>query len=130
MANAYLPGVVQIPSSLLITAATRAFPMVITVAIGNTSTEANTYIVGQNVRMTVPTTYGMFQANGLVGTITAVNGSNLTLNLDSSGFDAFVVPSGVTVQQPASIAPFGSRNLEFSNQTNQVPFQSLNNIGN
>ncbi len=130
MPNQYLPGVIQIPSSLLITAATRAFPMVITVAIGNSSTEANTYIVGQNVRMTVPTTYGMFQANGLVGTITAVNGSNLTLNLDSSGFDAFVVPSGVTVQQPASIAPFGSRNLEFSNQTNQVPFQSLNNIGN
>lgn len=130
MPNQYLPSVVQIPSSLLITAATRAFPMVITVAIGNTSTEANTYIVGQNVRMTVPTTYGMFQANGLVGTITAINGSNLTLNLDSSGFDAFAIPSGVTVQQPASIAPFGSRNLEFSNQTNQVPFQSLNNIGN
>lgn len=104
--------------------------MVITVAIGNSSTEANTYIVGQNVRMTVPVTYGMFQANGLVGTITAISGSNFTLNIDSSGFDAFVAPSGVTVQQPASIAPFGSRNLQYSNLTNNVAFQSYDNIGN
>ena len=104
--------------------------MVITVAIGNTTTEANTYIVGMNVRLTVPNAYRMYQANGLVGTITAISGSNFTLNLDSSGFDAFVAPSGVTVEQPASIAPFGSRNLEFSNQTANLPFQSLNNIGN
>ena len=83
-----------------------------------------------NVRLTVPQSYKMYQANGLVGTIIAINGSNLTLNLDSSGFDAFVIPSGVTVEQPASIAPFGSRNVEFSNATRKLPFQSLNNIGN
>ncbi len=65
----------------------------------------------------------------LVGTITAINGLDFTLNLDSSLFDAFVVPSGNTTQ-PASIAPYGSRNLEYNNFTKNLPFQSLNNLGN
>jgi hypothetical protein len=130
MANNYLPPVIQIPSSLLITAITQSAPMVISVAIGNPTTEANTYIVGMNVRLLVPRPYGMYQANGLVGTIIAISGSDFTLTLDSSGFDPFVIPSG-NVEQPASIAPSGSRNLQYTNGTSEfVPFQSLNNIGN
>ena len=114
----------------MITAITQSAPMVITVSIASPSTEANTYIVGQAVKLYVPITYGMFQANGLVGTIIAISGSNFTLNLDSSLFDAFVVPSG-NVTSPASISPAGSRNLQYTNGTSlAVPFQSLNNIGN
>lgn len=129
MPNYYLPPVIAIPSSLLITSITQSAPMVIGVSVGNPISEANTYIVGMAVRLFVPRTYGMYQANNLVGTITNISGSNFTLNLDSSQFDAFVIPSG-NVEQPASIAPFGSRNLSYNNLTNQVPFQSLNNIGN
>jgi len=129
MANEYLPPVILIPSSLLITAITQSLPMVITVAIGNPTTEANTYIPRMNVRLTVPRPYGMFQANNLVGTILAINGANFTLNLDSTFFDAFVLPSG-NVEQPASVSPSGSKNLQYNNFTRQVPFQSLNNIGN
>ena len=130
MPNQYLPPVIQIPSSLLITAITQAFPMVITVAIGNTSTEVNMYIVGMAVRLFVPKSYGMFQANNLVGTIMSINGSNFNLDLDSSQFDPFVVPSG-NVEQPATIAPSGSRNYQYTNGSSlSVPFQSLNNIGN
>ena len=129
MSNQYLPPVIQIPSSLTITAITQASPMVITVSATNTSTEANTYIVGMAIRLMVPQSYKMYQANNLVGTITAISGSNFTLNLDSSQFDAFVVPSG-NVTQPATIAPFGSRNLQYNNLTGDVPFQSLNNVGN
>ena len=129
MANQYLPPVILIPSNLVITSITQASPMVIGVAIQNTTTEANTYIVGMAVRLFVPQTYKMYQANNLVGTITAINGSNFTLNLDSSLFDAFVVPTG-NVEQPATIAPNGSRNLEYNNNTRKVPFQNLNNIGN
>ena len=130
MANNFLPPVIQIPSSLLITAITQSAPMVIGVAIQNATTEANTYIIGMAVRLFVPQTYGMYQANNLVGTIKEISGFNFTLNLDSSLFDAFVVPSGVTIEQPATIAPNGSRNLEYNNLTDRVPFQSLNNIGN
>lgn len=129
MPNQYLPGVIAIPSSLLITNITNTAPMVVTVAVGNSSTEANTYIVGMAVKLTVPKPYGMFQANGLVGTIIAINGMDFALNLDSSQFDQFVIPSG-NVETPASIAPSGSRNLQYNNDTGRVPFQSLNNIGN
>ena len=45
MPNQYLPPVIAIPSSLLITNITQSLPMVISVSIGNPSTEANTYIV-------------------------------------------------------------------------------------
>ncbi len=103
--------------------------MVITVAVNNATTEANTYIVGMAVRLFVPVTYGMYQANNLVGTIMAINGLNFTLNIDSSSFDPFVAPSG-NVAQPATISPFGSRNLQYNNNTDLVPSQSLNNIGN
>ncbi len=129
MPNQYLPPVIQIPSSLIITNITRSAPMIVTVAIGNPASEANTYIVGMAVRLFVPVTYKMFQANNLVGTITKINSNDFTLNLDSSLFDAFVIPTGNT-EQPASLAPFGSRNLQYDNNTNEVPFQSLNNIGN
>ena len=129
MPNQYLPPVIAIPSSLEITAITQSSPMVITVFIGNPVSEANTYLVGMAVRLFVPQTYKMYQANNLVGTIIEINGSNFTLNIDSSQFDAFIVPSGNT-EQPASIAPFGSRNLEYNNQTRLVPYQSLNNLGN
>lgn len=127
--NQYLPPVITIPSSLIITAITQSSPMVITVEIGNETFNANTYIVGMAVRLFVPVTYKMFQANNLVGTIIAINGSDFTLNLDSSSFDAFVVPS-ITQITPASIACVGSRNLQYNNTTSEVPFQSLNNIGN
>lgn len=94
----------------------------------NPVTQANTYIPGQLVRLNIPANYGMWQANGLTAQITAVNGSNITVNVDSSLFDPFSVP--VSGEQPASLAPSGSRNLQFNNNTDQVPFQSLNNFGN
>lgn len=127
-ANTYLPGVIQIPSSIVITEITRSYPMVVTVSL-NTITEANTYIAGQVVKLTIPITYGMWQANGLTPKILSVNDSDLSLDVDSTNFDTFSIPSG-NVIQPASLAPSGSRNLEFNNQTLQVPFQSLNNVGN
>jgi hypothetical protein len=125
--NPYLPPVIAIPSALEITAISQANPMVVTVS-PNTD-QSNTYIPGQAVRLNIPNSYGMQQANGLTGVITAVSGNNLTLNIYSKGFDPFVVPAS-TAEQPASLGPSGSRNLAFSNTTGQVPFQSLNNIGN
>lgn len=127
MANQYLPGVIQIPSSLLITNITNSSPMVVSFIVP--STGSNTYIPGQVVRLLIPRSYGMFQANGLMGKILTAGISSMTLNIDSTLFDVFVVPSG-NVEQPATLSPAGSQNLEFSNLTDQVGFQSLNNIGN
>jgi hypothetical protein len=128
MNNIYLPGTVTIPSSLVITAITQAFPMVVT-CIVNSVTESNTYLPGMLVRLFVPSAYGMYQANGLTGKILEVNGLDFTLNLDSNSFSPFVIPSSGN-PQPASMAPAGSQNLQYSNSTNIVPFQSLNDMGN
>lgn len=129
MSNQYLKPVITIPSSLDIESITQSCPMVVTVEIDNTTTEANTYIVGMAVRLFVPQSYGMYQANNLVGTIIGINGLQLTLGIDSSQFDPFVIPSG-NKETPASISPSGSRNYQYNNNSANVPFQSLNNIGN
>ena len=102
--------------------------MTITVQVDNAVSQVNTYIVGMAVKLFVPYNFGMFQANNLVGTITAISGSVFTLNLDSSQFDQFTIP--LTGEQPATIAPNGSRNYQYNNGSAQVPFQSLNNVGN
>lgn len=105
--------------------------MVVTTTLVNNAPNprVNTYHTGMSVRLFVPQSYGMYQANGLVGNITAISGNVFTLALDSSQFDAFIIPPS-TAETPASMAPFGSRNLQYDNSTEQVPFQSLNNLGN
>jgi len=131
MPNQYLPGVNTIPNSLLILDISKSMPMVVTASLVNTAPNprVNTYKVGMNVRLYVPRTYGMYQANGLIGTILALTGEVFVLNIDSTLFDTFAIPI-TTSEAPASFSPFGSRNLEYDNSTDLVPFQSLNNIGN
>lgn len=126
MANTYLRGTIQTPSSLLITAATKNSQMAITVSEWSTVTETVSYIVGMAVRLFIPITYGMWQASDRIATIVGVSGSVLTLDLDSSRFDTFTVPSG-RIARYATIAPAGSRNYVYNNGSKLVSFQSLNN---
>ena len=126
-ANVYLPGTIQIPSSIVITNITNSYPMVITVNVDDV-TESNVYIPGMLVKLLVPVSYQMIQANGLTGQILSVSGSDISVDIDSRGFDIFVIPSNNQI--PASLAPAGSRNLQYNNTTRNVPFQSLNNRGN
>ncbi len=130
MPNMYLPGVNTTPNSLVITAITKAMPMVVTTTLVNTAPNprVNTYQAGMNVKLYVPRPYGMFQANGLVSTILDVTGNVFTLGTDSTLFDTFTVPITL-VESPASLCSFGSKNVEYSNSTN-IAFESLNNQGN
>jgi hypothetical protein len=131
MPNQYLPGVNTTPNSLIITDITRSYPMIVTTTLVNTAPNprVNTYKIGMNMRLYVPKPYGMYQANGLVGTILSISDNEFMLNIDSTLFDTFVIPV-TTVESPPSLSPYGSKNLEYDNSTNEVPFQSLNNIGN
>jgi hypothetical protein len=125
--NTYLPPVIQIPSTLEITAISKSNPMVVTTSMN--SDQVNTYIPGQAVKFNIPVTYGMWQLNNMTAVITSVSSNLLTFNINSTNFDTFSIPPSGSLQ-PASLAPSGSRNLQYSNSTSQVPFQSLNNIGN
>ena len=124
--NPYLAPTIAIPSALEITTISNTNPMVVTVEAN--SDQMNTYIPGQKVKLTVPVQFGMWQANGLTAQIVAVGTNTLTLNVNAAQFDPFVIPGSTNMI--ASLAPSGSSNLQFSNLTSQVPFQSLNNIGN
>jgi len=124
-ANIFLPPTPVTPGFLLITNITTTYPMVVSI----TDSDENTYIVGQAVYLSVPSSYGMFQANTLTGEIVAINGTDFSLNINATQFDTFVTPS-VGQPQPATLSPAGSRNLQFDNTTHFVPFQSLDNQGN
>lgn len=126
-ANQYLPPVIAIPSALEITNMTQSFPMVIT--ISNNTDQENTYQAKQLIKLFIPRGYGMFQANEAICEIISVNGNDILVNIDSTNFDAFINPPPNT-EQPASLSPSGSRNLEFNNNSRLVPFQSFNNRGN
>ena len=72
-----------------------------------------TYTVGQLVRVIGPAAYGAISQsiNGLTGTILAINaGTNTaTLNINSTGFGAFVFPLTAAVPfTQAQLAPVGS----------------------
>lgn len=126
-ANTYLPPSPVVPGFLLISDITQTYPMVVTIV----DSIYNTYVEGQLVTLTVPSSYGMFQANELTGKIIYIDGTNFYLNIDARGFDAFVIPNPSTLpppSRPASLSPGGSRNIY--NSTVE-PFHSLNgNTGN
>lgn len=75
-----------------------------------TMTVTHGYTVGQEVRVNVPSDFGMAEINGLAGIVTAISTANntITLDIDSSGFSTFAFP--VTADSPfspAEILPIG-----------------------
>jgi len=85
-------------------------------AVVTTSTNTN-LTVGQQVRLRVPRYFGMTQADGLVGIVSAVSGNQVTLGgirfVNSSAFTAFSFNSGVAgitsvPYSPAMLIPMGS----------------------
>ena len=125
-ANTYLPPTPATPGSLIINAISNTNPMVVLV---DPSIE-NTYQPKQLVKLTIPADYGMGQAANQTYSVLAAGPTALVLDVDSTPFDLFTIPSGILPTMPASLAPAGSRNLQFDNFTNNVPFKSLYNIGN
>lgn len=69
------------------------------------------YTVGQEVRFNVPVNsngtalYGMAQISGLKGTILAVTNSTFTVNIDTTGFTAFQIPTAAQIGAGAFTQP-------------------------
>lgn len=75
-----------------------------------TMTVTHGYTVGQVVRLNIPASSGTVELNGLAGTVTAVDTVNntVTLNINSTGFTAFVFPANAAVPfTPAEVVPVG-----------------------
>ena len=102
------PGYFE-PSTFPITALTRGTSTVLT--LGTSFGVSANYVVGQLVRLTIPSTYGTVQLNEAQGYVTSLPASNqITVAIDSSNANAFVaVPSyGPTPPQVMAIGDVNS----------------------
>lgn len=75
-----------------------------------TTTFNNKYLTGLIVRLYVPQDFGMEQINGFQGTITVTSPTTFTIPVDSTFFDAFVVPTEAVNQplvNPSQVVPIG-----------------------
>ena len=63
----------------------------------------HTFTVGQYLNFVIPAEYGMTQLNGKTGLIVEIpSASSVRINIDTTSFDAFVVP-GVPLQSAQAI---------------------------
>jgi len=93
-----------VPRVNYITGITAASSAVVTLSV------THNLAVNDKVRLSVPSAFSMTQADGLVGTVTAVNTTTntITLDIDSSAFTAFSFPTSASVPfTHAHVVPFG-----------------------
>lgn len=115
--NTLLSPLAVNPEMLYITNISQA-----TRAVVSTSVDPSLYYsVGMEVHFSVPSSFGMTQMNQLTGVITAVNAVaasgnigayNITVNIDSTAFNAFAFPlSALSPTTPlfATLAPAGAK---------------------
>lgn len=87
------------PAMRVITAITNGFPAVVTTDIDHN------YQTGLVVRLDIPEEYGMQQANKLFGTITRIDATSFSIPIDTTSFDAFIVPGALIVSTLAQAVP-------------------------
>lgn len=82
-----------------------------------TTTVAHAFVVGQQVRILIPTGWGTTQIDNTTGFVTAVTATTVTVDIDSTGATAFAYPSsataalGITYPQ---IIPVGDANTGYT----------------
>lgn len=104
------------PRRRIITSISKATSAVIVMSV------THGFTVGQQVRIIVPTGFGMTEMNGLLVTITAINTTtnSITVNVDSSAFTTFAFPTSALAALGTSFAqvvPVG--------EAATVPYQNL-----
>ena len=107
-----------LPAMRIITSITQANPAVITTSF------AHNYVTGEIVRISVPYTHGdypwgMEQIDDQEGTITVLNDTQFSIDIDSTDFDAFVTPGGAPPQRPY-VVPIGELNSQLNAATRNV----------
>lgn len=79
------------------------------------------YNSGLIVRLLVPYGFGMVQADQLSGPITVINSTQFTIPVDTTNFDAFVVPTPDNIYAtPAQVLPGGEISSILTEATQNV----------
>jgi len=99
-----------------ISAITKANPAAVT------TTTDHDYEDGDIVRLVVPRQFGMTQADKLKGEITVTGAKTFTINIDTTKFDTFAVPSPVPwyVNATAQAIPVGEISANLGGATQNV----------
>ena len=111
-----------IPFKCTITAITQGTTTVVTTSVNHG------FVVGNQVQFNIPEQWGIFQLNGLKGLILSITSNTITVNIDSTKFDAFITPVVVspTVVDTPEVIPIGDQNTGYllpggSAPTLQIP---------
>lgn len=100
----------------IIEAITNGFPAQVT------TTFAHQYLDGLIVRLYIPEGFGMQQANQLTGAITVTGDTTFLIDIDTTNFDSFIIPSisaGTSYTCP-QVVPTGEINSTLKNATQNV----------
>jgi len=90
------------PRRRFATVMTKAANAVITMSV------AHGFTTGQAVRLIVPASFGMIEMNNLIGNITAITASTITVDINSTAFTTFAWPlTGAGPFTPALVVPIG-----------------------
>jgi hypothetical protein len=108
------------PTVRLIASITQGNPATITTAISiDTIAQPNIidygihdYVSGTIARLYIPESCGMPQANGLTGTITVTGANTFTIDIDTTEFSPFAIPTNPNVHTNtcAMVVPIGEDN--------------------
>lgn len=59
-----------------------------------TTSDANSFVVGQEIQFFIPPLWGISQINNVTGYVVGITSSTqFTVNIDSTNFDSFITPS-------------------------------------
>jgi len=89
-----------------------------------TTVDEHDYVINQQVQFFIPPQWGMRQLNQLKGYILTIpNPDEFTVGIDTSQFDAFVIPSppAFVVIDPAQVVGIGDANFGQSSPGGVVP---------
>jgi hypothetical protein len=102
----------------IITAITNANPALVTTSFDNS------YVTGTVIRIDIPVGFGMRQLNQQFAPITVINSTQFTIPIDTTNYDAFVVPGGNT--QYAQAVPLGELNGQLNAAVmNVLPYTAV-----
>jgi hypothetical protein len=106
-----LPYPIYQPAMRVILSITNSFPAIVVTSIDGINPADNDYISGMIVRLDIPKGYGMNQAHNRKGTITVINPTTFSIDIDTTLFDIFVVPTSWPLSyQKAQVVPVGEVN--------------------
>lgn len=105
------------PRRFVISAITRGFSTTIT-----TTLDMN-YVIGQLVRFIIPPSFGIRQLNEQQGYVILIPSSNqVTVDIDSRNFDAFISSTATTKAQILAIGDVNTGVVNSNGRTQNIPY--------